>query len=79
MKNLTAALILLASFPAFACPFHSFFLDDDDHLAASRAATPDMMQEKPEATTEAGPHAFLQFKSFQSQLMQWKEQKKAQQ
>ena len=78
MKNLAAAIILLASLPAYSCPFHEFFLGDDDPLAASNAVTADMMEEKPATVTAADPHPLFQFKSFQSQLKQWKEQKQAQ-
>ncbi|MDJ0834641.1 MAG: hypothetical protein QNJ69_14040 [Gammaproteobacteria bacterium] len=79
MKHLTAAIILLASFPAYSCPFHSFFLDDEDPLAASKAEVAQLTEEKPAATTAAGPHPLFQFKSFQAQLEQWKAQKSKQQ
>ena len=80
MKSLTVVLILLASSPAFSCPFHGiFFSGDDDSARDPRAFMGNIVGENSKSTNEKKPQNFYHFKAFESRLTQWKEEKREQQ
>ena len=75
MKSLTVVLVLLASSPAFSCPFHGiFFSGDDDSARDPRAFMGNIVGENSKSTNEKKPQNFYQFKAFESRLTQWKEE-----
>lgn len=75
MKPLTAALILLASSPAFSCPFHGAFFLDDVYEPHSEASIGHTKGENPQTASEIKSQPPVQFGSFRSKLEQWKEEK----
>ena len=79
MRPITATLIFLASFPSYSCPFHGpYFFGDDETTLFSKTVIGTVKGENPGFATEISTQILFQSNNFESQLKQWKEDKREQ-